>query len=169
MKKIVGYIIVIILIACNNRQRVTTSGRDTTIYFPYSPTYSELENGKPILAKKVLEVWRAYETGNITSASKNFADSIKLIFQDEIFTGKRDEVLNSFQKRRNAYTDVQAYVDSWLPVHAKETNKNMVFVWGRLDCRDKNRSRDYLVIHQIWWFNASEEITEMDEYRTHPH
>jgi hypothetical protein len=170
MKKIFIFWMMISLVACsNNKQKLTAGGQDTVIYYPYTPIYSELEKGKPSYAKTVLDVWRAYETGSILSTAKKFSDSLKLIFEDTIFWGKRDSILSLFQQRRNAYTDVQAYVDSWLPVHAKEANTDLVFIWGRLDCTTKNKKRDYLVVHEIWKFDTSGKIREMAQYLTHPH
>ena len=170
MGKFLILYIVLLLISCSgNQQKLNAKNKDTAVYYPYSPVFSELEPGKPQYAKMVLDVWRAYETGNILSAKKNFSDSIKLIFHDQIFSGRRDSILNLFQKRRAIYTDVQSYVDTWLPVHAKQTNDDLVLIWGRQDCTGKNEKRDYLVVHETWWFDGSGRIREMDQYLTHPH
>jgi len=170
MRKTLVFLIIIVFAACSNhKQKAVSTGTDTTVYYPYTAIYSELEKGKPSDAKTVLEVWRAYETGNVLSASKNFSDSLTLIFEDGIFTGKRDSILKIFQKRRDLYTTVQSYVDSWMPVHAKQANRNLVFVWGRLDCTTNKGKRDYLVVHEIWRFDPSGKIRQMDQYVTHPH
>jgi hypothetical protein len=168
-KLLVLYMILVVFACSGNHQKSRPQKKDTAVYYPYSPIFSELEPGKALQAKMVLEVWRAYETGNVLSSRKNFSDSLQLIFQDQIFQGRRDSILNLFQKRRAVYTDVQSYVDSWLPVHAKQTGDNLVLIWGRLDCTGKNGKRDYLVVHETWWFDASGRIREMDQYLTHPH
>lgn len=168
MKKIL--IFSIILFACsNNKQKIISSAQDTTIYYPYSPVYSELEKGKPSCAKAVLDVWRAYETGNVSSAAKNFSDSITLIFSDHIFTGGRDSILKIFQNRRGAYASVQSFVDTWLPVHAAKDNRDLVLVWGKLICATNDGKEDYIVLHEVWKFDGSGKIREMVQYTTHPH
>lgn len=170
MKKIlIGLMIVTIAACSNSKQKQNAAGQDTTIYYPYVPSYSELEKGKPAYAKTVLEVWRAYETGNILSAAKKFSDSLTLIFKDAIFSGRRDSILQLFQKRRDEYLTVQSYVDSWMPVRAKDANSDEVLVWGRLDCTTGKGKRDYLVVHEIWRLDASGKIYEMDQYITYPH
>lgn len=167
MKGILAVTILTILTSCtNSKQKLAATEQDSAIYYPYTPTYSELQKGKASYAKMVLEVWRAYETGNIMSATENFADSIKLNFEDKTVSGSRDSVLHIFQERRNAYTDVQAYVDSWMPLQTKENKQNIVLIWGKLDCRRKNKERDYFVLHQVWWFNDSGKIQAMYQYLT---
>ena len=137
-----------------------------TIQYPYSPSYSELDKGDPAKAKTVLDVWRSFETGNVLHTSASFSDSIKLIFEDTVLKGKKDNVLKAFQQRREAYNSVQTYVDSWLPVHARQTNEDLVLVWGRLDCTTKDGQRKFFVVHQIWWFDAFGKIREMNQYIT---
>lgn len=157
-------------VKCNNNRQAhsTTETKDTAIYYPYSPVYSELEPGNPNHSKIVLEIWRQFETGNLMSAANKFADTISLVFKDEIYYGKRDSILAIYKKRRDAYESVQCYVDSWLPVHAKQTNDNLVLVWGRQDFIVHNKKRDYLVIHEVWNFNKQGKIRSMVQYITHP-
>lgn len=142
--------------------------KETAIYYPYSPIYSEFEPGNPVYAKTVLEIWRQFETGNLMSTANKFADSITLTFKDNIYTGKRDSILAIFKNRRDAYTDVQCYVDSWQPVHAKQTNDDLVLLWGRQDGIIHNKKRDYLVLHEVWSFDRKGKIRSMIQYITHP-
>jgi len=167
MRKILMYSLPMLFSSCSTReQKQVDAAAVDTIQYPYSPSYSELDKGDPAKAKAVLDVWRSFETGNVLSTSANFSDSIKLIFEDAVLKGKRDDVLKAFQKRRDVYTSVQTYVDSWLPVRAKQTNEDLVLVWARLDCATKNGQRKFFVVHQIWWFNALGKIREMSQYIT---
>ena len=159
-----------LLMNCNNRKEIATTSekKDTTIYYPYSPIYSEFEPGDPNHSKTVLEIWRQFETGNLMSTANKFADSISLIFKDKIYYGKRDSILAIYKNRRDAYENVQCYVDSWLPVHAKQTGDDLVLLWGRQDCIIHDKKRDYLVIHEVWNFNKQGKIRSMVQYITHP-
>lgn len=147
----------------------STEKKDSAIYYPYTPIYSEFEPGNPLYSKKVLEIWRQFETGSLFSVAGYFADSLTLVFKDHIYNGARDSVLAIFKKRRDVYSDVQCYIDSWMPVHAKQTNDDLVLLWGRQDCtKEKNKSRDYLVVHEVWRFDKKGKVRAMLQYLTHP-
>lgn len=169
-ESLIVLILAFLSVQCNNNRQAHSAPekKDTAIYYPYSPIYSEFEAGNPNHSKIVLEVWRQFETGNLLSTANKFADSISLVFKDKIYYGKRDSILAIYKKRRDAYESVQCYVDSWLPVHAKQTGDDLVLVWGRQDGIVQNKKRDYLVIHEVWNFNKQGKIRSMVQYLTHP-
>lgn len=170
MKNYFLFLLILTTAACTNSAKPTIiAKKDTTLYYPYDAIYSELEHGNPVNAQKVLEVWRFYETGNMQSTGKYFSDSLTLIFLDNIYSGKRDSILNIWQKRRDRYYGVQSYVDTWLPVHAKQTGEDMVLLWGRQDCATKDGQRPYLILHEIWRFDKAGKIRSVDQYLTHPY
>lgn len=169
-QKLIIAILTFLFVNCNNKKESTTppEKKDTVIYYPYSPIYSEFETGDPKNSKTVLEIWRQFETGNLMSTGNKFADSISLVFKDKIYFGKRDSILAIYKERRDAYENVQCYVDSWLPVHAKQTGDDLVLLWGRQDCISQNKKRDYLVLHEVWSFNRQGKIRSLVQYITHP-
>src|SRR5215208_2659724 len=138
-KKIVFFAASIIIAGCGGKiAEQSKSKQDTVLYYPYDAIYSAgFEPGKSIYLKEVLEIWRQYETGNLSDKSGSFADTIRIILPDAILYGQKDSVLSLFKKRRSIYSDVQSYVDAWMPVKAKETNEDLVFIWGRQDCTGK--------------------------------
>ena len=166
----------ILLVACfsfackNSSEKNKIPPKDSPVYYPYAPVHSnEFEKGNEKNAKKVLEIWRQYETGNILKNQQIFADSIRLILPDLILKGGREAVLLQYQKRRDALSDLQCFVYAWLPVHTRDTGEDLVYIWGLYDGTRKNGDRDYARVHEIWRFDKEGKITEMEQFRTHPH
>lgn len=169
MKSFAALLCSILLTCCTDKKPVTkSSGPDTVVYYPYEPVYtSGYEKGNPLYAKEVLTIWKEWETGDVKHRSESFADSLRLILPNTIVNGKRDSVLSVFGKRRKAYTDVQCYIDSWMPVKAKDNGEELVLLWGRQDCTN-GKKRDYLVLHEIWTFNKQGKIKQLVQYLTSP-
>lgn len=168
------FLLVTILMLCRCTSRTASPpappGPDTAVYYPYAPVYSNaLEKGNAENARRVLEVWKAYETGDIRKLGNYFADSLVLVFPDDFRKGKREALLQAWQKRRNVFADVQCYVDAWIPVLVKDKGDQLVYLWGRQDQTAADGRRAYIVLHQIWKFDASGKIFRMEEYRTHPY
>jgi hypothetical protein len=164
-------LIVLFLLACNNSAPKNKSSLpDSPVYFPYSPVKSNsFDKGNDHYAKNVLDVWRQYETGNLTTIKKFFADSLRLILPDQILKGNKDSVISLYQKRRNGYSDMQCFIWSWLPVHRSDTKEDVVYVWGLYDGTKKNGDRDYALVHEIWRFDSHGKIREMEQFRTQAH
>jgi len=158
-------------VACNNnspQNRVTS--KDSPVYYPYIATQSNnFEKGNEHLAKKVLEIWRQYETGKLITTEKYFSDNVRLILPDKMMEGNRDSVMMLYQKRRDGFSNMQCFVYSWMPVHTADTKENIVFVWGLYDGTRKNGDRDYAQVHEIWRFDKKGKIREMEQFLTHPH
>lgn len=160
-----------ILTGCKNGQRERTrSSSDTAVYYPFAPIYSnEFDPGKPEYARMVLQVWRQYETGSMKPEWKSFADTIRLILPDKILHGHKDSILQLYQQRRDRYINMQCFISSWLPVHFTDEGDDVVYVWGIYDGTFANGDRDYAMVHEIWRFNKDGKISELEQFRTHPH
>lgn len=173
MKLASGFLFLIsILLSCKDRQPRMEKGKERpeNVYYPFAPIYSNnFEKGDPQNAEKVLQVWRQYETGRVSHTAKLFADSIRLILPDKILLGKKDSILKLYEGKRNGYSNMQSFVYSWMPVHVKDKNEDMVFVWGLYDGTKLNGDRDYAMVHEIWRFDNNGKIKELEQFRTHPH
>lgn len=154
-----------VLTACSGKSKpVQLVSSDTAVYYPYAPTYSRLEPGKPVLTKSVMEVWRAFETGNLSTVSNKFAPHVTLVFPGRILDGSRDSVLNLYQQVRDEYSGVQSYVDSWMPAYAVDKNEDLVFIWGHQSKLKKDGKKETMVMHEMWRFNKQGQITKMEQY-----
>ena len=146
------------------------TNHDSTLYYPYAPVYSnDYKPGEGRNAQRVLQIWKEFESGDVLHTSTLFADSLTFIFPDEIIKGSRTTVLTALRRRRAAYTDMQCYVDSWMPLHENTRNENSVLLWGRQDGTTAKGRRDYRVLHEIWRFDAAGRIRQLDQYETHAH
>lgn len=159
-----------LLFGCGNKAPASKSIESDTLLYSYAPIYTgSFDTGKPAYAKKVLEIWKEFETGDIQHVNEYFSDSLTLIFPDSFLTGKRDSILYTFQKRRLAYQDVQCYIDAWLPLRAEDRNEELVVLWGRQDGTTKEGKRRYTVLHEIWRFDEKGKIKKMEQYITLPY
>lgn len=160
----------LLLAACRQPAPQPATAQDSTLYYPYAPVYSnDYRPGEGRNAQQVLQVWKEFESGDVLHASSLFADSLTFIFPDEIIKGSRSTVLTALRRRRAAYTDMQCYVDSWMPLHENTRNENSVLLWGRQDGTTARGRRDYRVLHEVWRFDAAGKIRQLDQYETHAH
>jgi hypothetical protein len=161
----------VFIVSCNNNRPDTKSNTlQDTVFYPYSPIYTDsFERGNPIHARKVLEIWKQFESGDVRHLASYFTDTITLVFPDKFIMGERDSLLRYFQKRRNEFEDVQCYIDAWLPLKVAERNEDVVFLWGRQDESSTGKKRVYRVLHEIWRFDPSGKIKRMEQYYTHPY
>src|SRR5688500_656115 len=123
------------VVACNNSSnQKPVFSKDSPVYFPYAPVRSnEFGKGNEHLARKVLEIWRQYGTGNFRMNNRLLADSVRFSLLHRILTGNKDSVLRWYQKKREGFSDMQRFVYSWLPVHNTDPREDLVYVWGLYD------------------------------------
>jgi len=133
------------------------------IYYPYSAT-SDYIIGKGQHSKIIMDVWRAFEVGNLKQKSDFFAPEISLLFPDHHMSGKRDSILNLWQQRRNEYSSVQVRVDGWAPLYSKDLNENLVMIWGRLEMEDRNGKFVHKTILEKWGINGTGKIDYMQQF-----
>ena|ERR1700694_1336355 len=146
------------------------AANDSAVYYPYSPVYTnDYEMASPWLSQQVLNFWKEFETGDVMHAGRNCSDTLSFILPDVVLQGSRDSVLHAFKKRRAAYSDMQCYIDSWMPMRAKGRNEQLVFLWGRQDGTTIKGTRVYRVLHEIWRFDRAGKIRQLEQYETHAH
>ena len=159
-----------LLAACQSPAPAPKPQTDDSLLYPYSPVYSNSyrpATGK--LAQAVLNFWKEYETGDVLHTAGSFADSIVFILPDTILKGSNASVLEAFKRKRSTYTDMQCYVDSWMPLQETSRSDELVFLWGRQDGTSKGGKRIYRVLHEIWRFDRKGKIIQLEQYETHPH
>jgi hypothetical protein len=158
--------LILVFISCNADEK-NKNPNGKKVYYPYAALYTEqYEEGKPELTKKVLEIWRAYDRGNLPSVSKHFAPHLQLIFEDRNLKGKKDSIILKWQKQREGFTYIQSFLDSWLPVKAVPKNEDLVLIWARQLKTDQKGKQSWIAIHQVWRFNADGLILQMQEFVT---
>lgn len=159
-----------LLAACQSPGPAPKPHAEDSLLYPYSPVYSnsyQPASGK--LAQTVLSFWKEYETGDVQHTAGSFADSIVFILPDTILRGNSASVLEAFKKKRSAYTDMQCYVDSWMPLEETSHGDELVLLWGRQDGTTRQGKRIYRVLHEIWRFDRKGKVIQFEQYETHPH
>lgn len=170
MRNLSILIVCVFVLSCNQHSAISDSPSRDSVYFPFAPIYSNaFEKGNDSLAFKVLSVWRAFENGDVRKMGAVCSDSLRIILPEQIFTGEKDSVLEAFDAYRKTFGTMQCFIYSWMPVHVRDQNDDLVFVWGLYDGTKPNGDRDYSLVHETWRFDQQGRIREMEQFRTHPH
>ena len=153
--------------ACNDTKKTDTKTPDQkpAVHFPIAAKQStEFEIGQPSFIKMILDIWRAYDRGDVVRFKENFAPQLTIMLPEQYMQGNRDTVLAQFQQKRDNYTTVQTTVDSWVPLTTTDTKENFVFVWGRRELTQKDRKILFRTILEKWRINAQGQIDFMQHY-----
>jgi len=156
----------LLLTACNDTKKAETETTDKpTVHFPIAAKQStEFEIGEQGFTKMILDIWRAYDRGDVMRLRESFAPQLTIMLPDRYMHGSRDTVLAQFQEKRNNYTTVQTTVDSWVPLTTKDTKENFVFVWGRRELTGQDKKILFRTIIEKWRINAQGQIDFMQHY-----
>jgi hypothetical protein len=159
-------IIIIIAAGCGGGKAAKEVPVKKNVYYPYSPEYTEeFAEGDPEHTKTVLNVWRAFERGAMGPVRGSFADSLLVGFPDGVvFKGAADAVLKQWQERRNSWSYVESFPDSWMPVRATDPGENLVLVWGRQLRTDHQGRKTWEALHEVWRMDSSGRIKFMQQY-----
>jgi hypothetical protein len=167
MRLLILSVLSLVFISCNNKEKKTpvATTKPKKVYYPYSAYQtSNFEMGNPEHVKTVLDVWRAYDRGNLTPLKESFALQITFMFPDQFMQGQKDTVLAQWQKSREAFTDVQTYIDSWVPLYAPDTKEYFVLVWARRHSTQPDGKVLNRTIHEKWRVNQLGKIDFMQHY-----
>lgn len=168
MRSLLLLLPILIISACGDKEPAAAKLPAKNVYYPYSPEYtSEYENGNPEHTLAVLNVWRAFERGVMSPVRRHFADSILVGFPDgTVFKGKTDSVLALWQKRRNSWSHVESFTDSWMPVQAKDKGEDLVLIWARQLRTDHQGRQTWEALHEVWRMDTSGRIKFMQQYNS---
>jgi hypothetical protein len=177
MKKLLCCFSVIAFVACNNDPKVEsmTTGSDTAskketaapdVSYPYEIGYSaKFEIGDVQQAKKILDVWKDYDNGDVMAHKEYFADSVELHFPDGgMMHSVRDSVLAATNTWRKGYSDVHSRVDAVIPLKSVDKNENWVTVWGT-EIHTMKGKTDSMDLQETWRFNKDGKIDFLLQYK----
>ena len=160
----------------NNADKTAASSSDTTkvaasstttpvVEYPYTATYSsQMELGDPNNSKKVLEIYKDYDNGNLLAHKEYFADSVEIVLAGgEIIKGLRDTVLNIAQKGRSNLKSVDDKIITFIPSHSKDKGENWVSVWTKEIDTYKDGKMDSTYLNENWMLNKDGKISYMSQ------
>ena len=177
MRKFFFFIGIAAFTACNNDSKVESMKTDTDstkqqqdVTYAYTAGYSsKFEIGDANQAKMILDIWKDWDNGNLTTHKDNFADTVELYFSDGTnFKGPRDSALAAGQSFRNMFTAVTSRVDAVVPLKSTDKNENWVCVWGGEVTTDKKGKVDSSSIQETWRFNKAGKTDLVFQYRQMP-
>src|SRR5262245_18515676 len=123
MKKLIFIGIVAALASCNSNPgtdaKTDSKGDSATVAtadvsYPYPIIYSsKFTTGDSKHIQAVLDIWKAWDNGNLSAVKDHFADSVEMYFWDgSSLHASRDSVIAATQKVRNNFSAVSSSVDA---------------------------------------------------------
>jgi hypothetical protein len=177
MKKLLYYFSLVAFVACNNDPKVesmSATGSDSAakkenmpaVTYPYEIGYSaQFEIGDVEQSKKILDIWKDFDNGDVTVHKDYFADSIELHFPDgSMMHNVKDSVLAVTNSWRKGYSEVKSYVDAIIPLRSIDKKENWVTVWGK-EVHTMKGKTDSVDLQETWRFNKDGKIDFLLQYK----
>ena len=144
--------------------KVAASSTTTqAIEYPYTATYSsQMELGDPNNSKKVLDIYKDYDNGNLLAHKEYFADSLEFdLAGGENIKGTRDSILGIAQKGRSNMKAVEDKIMSFIASHSKDKGDNWVSVWTKEIDTHKDGKMDSSYLNENWMLDKDGKIAYM--------
>ncbi len=160
--------IVALLAACNTKTNpgtANTPAKDTLTY-AYKATYSSdiTVPGNPVIAQKVLQVWKMFETAQIQAMKPYFADSVKYDDASGMhFYGPTDKLLAYAKKDIDGLDSMRFDITVWQSAHLNDKNEDWVNIWSRERRYPKNGQADTVLMQENWQVKNGK-IISFDQY-----
>lgn len=180
MKKVLVILSVAALASCNSGKNETkvesmtatdsTKKEAAAVTYPYTIQYSsKFEIGDANQAKTILDLWKDWDNGNLSTSKGNFADSVEMHFATgETMHGSRDSVMATAQKVRDGLTSSVSSVDAVVPLKSTDKNENWVTVWGKEVDTHKDGKIDSVYLQETWRFNKDGKVDLLYQYMARP-
>ena len=169
------FVVLTIMVSCNNEKKETADTQKTdvqttttsTVSLPYKANYSSQFNDKVSDSDllTVLNSYKYWETGDLTSLSKIMGDSVYVNMANGMtFKGTKDSLMGIWKKQRDSLSAVSISVDAWVKSHSIDKNENYVEVWCKeIDTYKSGKvdSANYADLNQV----KNGKITWYSSYR----
>jgi len=172
MQKTLIAVLALFLFACNAEEKKGAdtkggvAGSSAADSLLYKPTYSSaFEMGDAKNVASLMNVWKAWDDGNLQAGRKYFADSMRFYLRDGSKSdGPTDSTLAGGQMYRNIFTSVKSTVHVVFPLKSTDKKDNWVCIWGTEVTTDKQGKIDSVGIQESWRFNKDGKIDMMYQY-----
>ncbi len=178
MKRILVIASIAMLAACNSNDTEKTDSMKSTadtsmapamrdINSPYPVAYSsKFTMGDPKNAETVLNLWKVWESGDLSASKDMFADSVELHFADgSMMIGSRDSVVANAQKFRNTLKSSVSRVNAVMAVKSTDKNENWALIWGMETNTDMKGKVDSTYLQETWKFNKDGKTDLLYQFR----
>lgn len=127
--------------------------QDVSYAYPVSYS-SKFTTGDPKNSQAVLNIWKAYDNGDLASAKDYFADSVELHLSDgSVVHSVRDSVIAAVQAYRNTFSAASSSIDAVTAIKSIDKNEDWALVWGLERDTHKNGKVDSVALQETWHFN----------------
>jgi len=165
MRKLIFTGMIAAIVSCNSTpssNTQTTAGDSATspemqedVTYAYPVGYSsKFTTGDPKNSQAVLNIWKAFDKGDLASAKDYFADSVEMHFSDgSVMHSGRDSVIAAAQGYRNTFSAVSSSIDAVIATKSIDKDENWALVWGLERDTHKDGKVDSVYLQETWRFN----------------
>jgi hypothetical protein len=165
MRKLIFTGMIAMIASCNSNppatETTTSADSASSSAMPQDVTYaypvgysSKFKIDDPKNAQTALNIWKAYDNGDLLSAKDYFADSVEIHFSDgSVLHSVRDSVLAAGQAARNTFSAVSSSVDVVMAVKSTDKDESWALIWGTEKDTDKKGKVDSVSLQEAWRFN----------------
>lgn len=171
MRKIVLLLLIVIAFsACKSDEAKVDSmtSKDSTSNesYPYTATYSsKFEIGDSKYSHTILNMWKAWDAGDLNSVKDMFADSVVMMLADGwVDRGTRDSIVAHAMEYRSTLDSVSSRVTAFIPLKSTDKDENWVGIWGTEVTRNKSGKIDSVHMHEIWRLDKNGKINYMQQF-----
>jgi hypothetical protein len=175
MKKIFFMASLALLAACTSKKEgdngSTTSGAGSTqmkdINSPYPVNYSsKFAIDDPKNAETLLNLWKAWDDGDLSKGKDMFADTVEMHFSDgSMLRASRDSVIAMGQKMRASLGTAVSSVDAIMALKSTDRNEHWAAIWGMEKDTDAKGKSDSSHLQEIWRFDSTGRANLMYQFR----
>jgi hypothetical protein len=149
--------------ACNSKTGSDKSASDSagatgaaakdTLTYEFKATYSSdiTVPGNPVIAQKVLQVWKMFETNQVDSMKPYFADSV--IYEDASgmrYNGPTAGLLAFAKKDIENLDSMRFDISTWQSAHVNDKNEDWVNIWSTERRYPRNGKADTVLMQENW-------------------
>jgi hypothetical protein len=138
-----------------------------TLTYAYHALYSSdiTVPGDPIIAQRVLTVWKLFETAQIQTMKPYFADSVHYDDAHGMhFYGPTDKLLAYAKSDIDNLDSMRFDIIMWQSAHVNDRNEDMVNIWSRERRYGKNHGKADTVLMQENWKVKNGKVVGFDQY-----
>ena len=179
MRKLMFTATIVAIVSCNpgssSSTQATTDDSTTTassevqqdVTYAYPVIYSsKFTTGDPKNSQAVLNIWKAFDNGDLASAKDYFADSVEMHLSDgSMMHSVRDSVIVAAQTFRNMFTSAVSSVFTVTSLKSTDKGENWALIWGKEIDTDKKGKVDSFYLQETWRFNKDGKTDLLYQYK----
>lgn len=154
--------------ACTTSPAKTTdpTPKDTLTYAYHALYSSDITvPGDPVIAQKVLTIWKYFETARIHEMRPYFADTVRYDDAHGMhFYGPTDALLAYAKSDIDGLDSMRFDIIMWQNAHINDRNEDLVSIWSKERRYPKNHGKADTVLMQENWKVKNGKVVGFDQY-----